>query len=205
MRFGKISLLALLVLSASAAHAQNIVGNPGFESGSQAPWTVTITPGFFVFTDAAPSRVHSGARSDSLAAVTNPGSGTIRQNLTTVGGQAYILDFWLRDENTSHPGGTDAVNLLWDGQALATLDIAKDSAYHEFTFGVVASGTSTFLEYDSPVMSTGGSGIWRINLDDVSVTAGAVTPEPGALTLLVTSGLTGLTATARRRKAHTAA
>ena len=203
MNFGKLALAALFTLSASASHAQNIVANPGFETGLP-PWTGTVTPGFFIVSDAVTARAHSGNRSGSFQGVTLPGNGSIQQTLGTVAGQSYLLDFWIRDENTSHPGGTDPVTLLWNGSLLATLDLAKDSTHHEYTFGVTATGATTVLQFGSPLaMSTGGSGIWRINIDDVSVTAAAptdATPEPGSVALLVTSALTGASLVVRRRR-----
>ncbi len=200
-KFSPALLSLSLIALAPAALAQNIVTNPGFETGT-SPWQGAKTGGIFLFTDAVASRAHTGTRSFSFAPGSTPGSGTIQQTLPTVGLQAYILDFWFRDENTSFPTGTDPVTVSWDGTLLATLDLQKDSTHHEFTFAVQASGPSTVLQFGSPVMTAGSSGTWRINLDDVSVTAdagAATTPEPGSFALLVGAGVSGMGLLRRKR------
>ena len=198
MRHYKSVTVALLALCGSAAHAQNIVGNPGFETGTAsnfAPWTHTQTLNFLTQNDNNVNFARTGTHSGELLSTDVAGSGSISQTLTTVSLQTYTLDFWLNNRNGTRVGGTDPFTVQWNGSPLPGINLPNDSLYHEYTFTVAATGTSTVLEFDSPTMGSP----WQINLDDVSAKA-LVTPEPGSFALLLTSAVTGVGLVARRRR-----
>jgi hypothetical protein len=199
-------MMVCLLFSLCAApptHAQNLVGNPGFETGSFPPWTATSSGGLFVSTFHNSSDAHTGNYSSIFSADvnTNAGIGSISQTLTTVAGQEYTLAFWLRDDRAGSGGGTDSFTVSWNGNALPTLSVPGDFTYHQYSSLVTATGTSTALTFTSPTMSLPGEFFtWNFFLDDVSVQVNSVStvPAPGGFTLLC--GLTLLGGSLVRRR-----
>lgn len=80
--------------------ATNIVQNPGFETGTFAPWVVSGGPGIIPF------RMHSGTYTMYDGSVSPD---LVSQSLTTVAGTAYSFAFWLNSFTTSDPGSLSYV------------------------------------------------------------------------------------------------
>src|SRR4029077_11878699 len=87
-------LIAVLASAAVSAHAQNLVANPGFETGNFTGWTLSGDTGFCGVTNQNP---HSGRFCAVLATQHRPPPdyGFLDQTITTVVGQLYHVDFWL--------------------------------------------------------------------------------------------------------------
>src|SRR4029077_10049470 len=83
-------LIAVLASAAVSAHAQNLLTNPGFETGDFTGWTLS---GDTSFCSVSTQHPHSGSFSARLAGL--PGTGFLDQTITTVVGQSYHVDFWL--------------------------------------------------------------------------------------------------------------
>jgi PEP-CTERM motif-containing protein len=174
-------IIAVLASAALSARAQNLVTNPGFETGDFSGWTQF---GDTSFTDVQSFNVHSG----SFAAEFGPtaSDGGITQNIATTPGITYTVDFWLDNRDTS---GTNHMSASFAGVTVLTLTSAPAFTYTEYTFSVLATTSSSLLQfsfYNPPSW-------W--DLDDVSVTA---VPEPGTLGLIVLGAL-GLVGTLRKR------
>ncbi|MFI1168940.1 carbohydrate binding domain-containing protein [Streptomyces sp. NPDC020801] len=72
------------------AHAANILGNPGFESGNVSPWTCTSNLGSVVS-----SPVHSGAKA-LAGAVTSSDNAQCSQTVSVQPNTTYTLSGWVR-------------------------------------------------------------------------------------------------------------
>ena len=117
--------------------------------------------------------VHSGSFSTIFYAYdsSNPAA-TLSQNITTVSGQSYLIDFWAKDTN-----GLGVISVVWNGQTVAAYGISGPNAlgtsYHEYQVIVTGTGGSTSLAFAGSTAGTNTGD--QIYLDDVSVKA--VTPN----------------------------
>ena len=160
----------------ATAFAQNLVLNPGFETGNLTPWVNAFaTHPVAVVTGNA----HSGTYALQMAAL---GSTEVYQNLT-LAVVPTVVDFWAKTTGN----GTLAVFL--DSQVVTFGSIAGATGYTEYTYTVTPTASGQLnIEWTSSIGNT-------LYLDDVSVTQ---VPEPSTF-VLAGFGVAGLL-TLRRRK-----
>ena len=175
-------LVAVLASAALTAGAQNLVNNPGFETGDYTGWTVT---GDTSFTGVTTTMPHSGSFSDQMGpSVSN---GFLDQNIATTAGQSYIVDFWLANDD---PTANNSFSAHFGGTTILSLTNSAPFSYTHFTSGpIMATSNSTdlnFTYFNPPAY-------WY--LDDVSVSP---VPEPGTLGLIAFGAL-GLVGAFRKR------
>jgi Ca2+-binding RTX toxin-like protein len=146
--------------------ASNLVINGGFETGDFTGWTVgNYQPEQILIT----SNAHSGNFATALGPAGSDGS--LSENLATIAGQHYILQFSLANMSS----GANDFSVHWDGTSVFALANAPSQSYTDYTFDVVATDSDTHLEFDFRQDPTQ----WR--LDDVSVvTTGTSEPPPPA-------------------------
>jgi hypothetical protein len=215
----KILLIAVALVAlgvAPPAHAVSIVVNGGFEepdlgagpgfsilnvipgwgtdSISSAP---LFNQGFEIQYGSVAGTPHGG---DQLLELDGNAPSNIFQNLTTVAGGFYKIDFWF----SARPGAAaveNNIDFLWNGATVATLlgdgSALSDTSWTLYSFILQATGPTSRLEFvDRSPDDNGDFGGLGGYLDDVSAER---VPEPGSL-LLLGGGLL-LAARARRRRA----
>jgi N-acetylneuraminic acid mutarotase len=160
-------LIAVLASAALSAHAQNLVVNPGFETGNFTGWTLSGNTTFCHVTNQNP---HSGMFAAALSE--HGSSGALDQTITTVVGQSYYVDFWLEHSNfTKFPFNDFAV--YFAGVNLLNLVHSFSFPYTHFSGTVTATSTSSLLHfYFSDSQQHLPFNGWE--LDDVSVTCASV-------------------------------
>ena len=183
-----VSVVALAFCS--SAGAVSIVTNGGFETGDFTGWTQTGNSTFNGVQSPGPSStVHSGNSSAFFGPIGTVGG--ISQNLVTIPGASYIVDFWFLPDG----GNPSSFSASFGGTTLVSLTNPAAGPYTEFSFGVTATGANTILAFnfrDDPGF---------LFLDDVSVSQ---TPLPAALPLFAGGlGVIGLLARRRKGKAAT--
>ncbi len=199
MRFGKLALATLFVLTVSQAQAQNLIINPGFETGSLSPWFQDRNLDGSEDWTVTSAVSHSGTFS-----ATDIGNKEIRQNFTpTAASTITEVSFWLEHPTESQQPAfvslfyTDGSNT---GFTVTTPDTNFD--FFDVTSNLdttkVLSGFSIFGYSRATAPTT-------TYLDDVRVLAPAAVPEPGSIALLTGLSLTGAAFLRRRKQARKAA
>ena len=174
-------IIAVLASAALSAHAQNLVTNPGFESGAFDNGWINKSGGNFVGTGNA----FDGTYSAYMGAVGSDGS--FQQSIATSPGQMYNVSFYLYS-----PGGTpNDFTASFGGVTVYTITNAGAFPYTLETGNVTATGVSSLLLFSARQ----DPAFWQV--DDVSVTA--VVPEPGTLGLIALGAL-GLVGAVRKRR-----
>jgi hypothetical protein len=132
------------------------VTNGGFETGNFNGWTQSGNTGFTLVYS---SDSHGGAYDAWLGPVGSDGH--LTQNISTVAGQHYELDFWLSNDG----GVQNDFGVSWNGTTLSPQFLNLGSQpYTEYKFDVVGGGPSSSLEF------TFRQDPAYLHLDDVSVT-----------------------------------
>lgn len=178
-------LAAMLAGAVVQANADNIVMDPGFESGTPNSYTGPMGDGWVVtagtgaicndISDAGCGNAGIAHTGNQMAFLDWSNTlDTTTQTLTTVIGQEYTISYWVAGNEANFLEVTFGASTLFDGTA-PTNGVGSSSDYVQHVFDATATSTSTVLAF-SGQRTVGG----EILLDDVSVTA---TPEPSALLL----------------------
>jgi len=176
MRYATLILMGLFALAAPAVQAQNLVTNPGFETGDFTGWT--LTGGGDPIVDIGVG--HTGMYAASLGAIP-PDVNDLSQPLATQIGQAYALTFFAQTPEFNNPPGYPNSLAVYFGDSLVAgpFQVPDDPDYQRYSYTVTATSTSTLLRFlvtNEPDFT---------QLDDISVVA---VPEPGLLALLLGGG-----------------
>ncbi|HET9161705.1 MAG TPA: PEPxxWA-CTERM sorting domain-containing protein [Caulobacteraceae bacterium] len=194
MRFSTFLATATVLaasLSAVSAHADELVVNGGFETGDFSGWSLFDNTGF---TSVNGNNVATGSYSAEFGAVGSTGG--ITQNLTTVPGGSYLLQFDLQNDG----GSGTSFNAAFDGQDLLTMTNPPSFGYTHYSYTVTASDPLSALTF------TFRQDPYYYHLDNVSVQSvvGGAVPEPATwATLIFGLGMVG--AMMRRRRTAMAA
>jgi hypothetical protein len=176
-----LAAASVCLLAASSAHAQNLVLNPGFETGDLTHSTIGLNTTPTVVT----TPVNSGSYAVELYR-SDDGESSLYQSLTLAAAQT-TLTFWA----DSPSGGL--MQALLDGTIIQIITLPSSTGYVEYTYnGTVATAGSEQLTLNF----LPGNPNKALYLDDISVTQ---VPEPTTVGL-VAIGLLGAL-TIRRRKA----
>jgi len=181
----KIKLILCTFASAFAAvsFGQELLTNPGFETGDFTGWTVTHQGGFSGV-GATPGTNHTGNFHLYMGATSAADQTDIFQDVTTTIGQTYNASFWAYDLDTV----TTSANLAVTFGGMAVGPNRPAGAYTQYSLSFAATAATTRLEV------TGWELTQYINSDDFSVQA---VPEPASLACL---GIGALVVLRRKRR-----
>jgi len=203
--FASLLLCALM----RPAYSDNLLINPGFETGNFTGWTVTAnTPTYGVATAGTPIPgtdfgpmdvvVHSG--NYAAYALTCPvecaPSGdvggdflTLSQTLDLVAGTTYEIGFWFGDSDPAGTFGNES-RIEVNGSVVQTggPGFTTDYQFEDVLYTPTSSGAATV----SFVLEGSGTGDAGLSFDDFQVSTVSSVPEPSAI--LPLSGLLALLA-----------
>ncbi len=183
--------VALLMLATSMFASTAQVMNGGFETGDFTDWTQFGDTSFNGVCSVSTCPGGYPPYAGTYAAFFGPvgDTGGIYQDITTVPGQQYTISFYL----ALPEGGTpNFFSVQFGTGSLSLTDFPGTFDYGLFQFTDIATSTTTRLTFtfrDDPAY-------WF--LDDVNVSTGGTTPEPGTLVLFA-SGILGVAGIARRK------
>jgi len=154
----EIALAATLGLFASqAASAQNLLVNPGFETGNFDGWALSGSTAFEGVSTSFATTPNSGAYSAFFGAV--GGYNVISQTIATTPGDNYNISFAL--DNSGGPYSEAFVN--WGGTQVWDLQPGGTFGWSVLGFNEVASGSSITVSFGFEQVPS------YFNLDDTSV------------------------------------
>ena len=157
----------------------NLVTNGSFETDSFTGWTLGGNDaGAQIVIDGRAEQGNYAAEMGSVGS-----NGSISQAISTTPGQEYQLTFWLANDPNGAAATPNDFTAKWNGTTLLSLTNAPQQGYTEYTYDVVATSSSTTLEFDARQDPS----FW--NLDNISVTAlGPVAPAVSSLVESPSSG-----------------
>lgn len=172
MKLGNISKIAfagmLGLLASQSVEGQNLLANPGFETGNFSGWTLSGSTAFEGVSTSFASTPNSGSYSAFFGAV---GSyNIISQTISTTVGDQYNISFAL--DNSGGPYSEAFVN--WAGTQVWDVQPSGTFGWNELGFNEVATSTSTTISFGFEQVPS------YFNLDDTSVVD--ITPQPGGTT-----------------------
>jgi hypothetical protein len=187
-----LSALVLVALSASPSAAQNVLGNPGFETAPPTPnnpvgnWaTFASAQGAATHSTAMP---HGGTgHMDLSTAGMDQFAGVFQDIDVPIAGRSVTFSGWHKAQ-TNPVGSVQEIKFEWTG---ATHDIIREivptANYTQFSLTRTAPAGATDLRVTYAIATFGpGLGDSTVFIDDISVT---VIPEPAAASLLGIAGL----------------
>lgn len=168
------------ILAAPAALASNLVVNGDFENADHSMWLQSgDTSAQFFGGDWSGSPLSNPANT-VFADGAYPGPGYLGQNIATIAGAKYTLDFDLQRINTADGGqALNNLALVTFGGNTVFLQTNTSADWTHYTLtNLTASDAHTLLQF-------GNSNQYDYNqLDNVSLVLSAV-PEPGSAVMLV--------------------
>ncbi len=173
-------LFATILLTGLSASADNLVTNPGFETGDLSGWTLSGTdsaPAFNgLYYGVDPADAHSGA----FGAYFGPVGGvmTLGQNLTVMPNTDYTISFWLAQAPATPAPYINTLGVSFGGQPWVTQAGVPEGPYTQYRVVGFSPSNSATLQF-SFRNDTG-----FFSLDDVSVSL-TPAPEPAVWMLLV--------------------
>jgi hypothetical protein len=197
-------LAGTLSLSGAGSATAGGIVNGGFETGDFTGWTVNIDPLFTLVIGNSPPDTYAGFQSHTgthfAALGDTPDLGTLSQTVSDTPGQNYTLSMYLAPDGQQ----PNEFKVQWNGVTLYDeVNIALNPPgdvpflYSLLTFSVQGTGSDTLL------LSEAAAGYMA--LDDVSLTAASIVPEPSSLILLVFGiGALGLAAGRWRERKQSA-
>jgi len=187
--FAAVAITLCGVFAAAQVKADNLVVNPGFETGDLAGWILSGTDaspeddGIYYGVDAIDA--HSG----SYGAFWGPVGGILNLNqaLSTTPGTSYAVSFWLAQAPATPLPYVNSFAVAFGETILVSETAVPVSSYAENSYAGVADSSSTSLLF----AFRNDTGFF--SLDDISVTSNSVAssnpvPEPTSL-LFVASAL----------------
>jgi uncharacterized repeat protein (TIGR01451 family) len=168
------------VTSSVAVLQASLILNGGFETGDFTGWALSGDNTWTIVDDGGSSGIapHSGSYEAALG--TSSSLGYLSQTVATTPGTSYLLSFWL-----NHSGGdpNDVFLVSWNGTTLIDETNPPAPAWTSYQFMVMATGTSTVLQFGYEASVTDYLGLDDVSLQSQTNIAPMITLQPTNVTL----------------------
>jgi hypothetical protein len=161
-------------LSVTAIIGQNLVQNPGFETGDATGWTIADASGYTAVS--SQTRSHSGVYCVVGGAYLT--MGTVSQTLPTLPGQTYLFSFWVYNPSN---GVTEIAQAKWNGANVYASTNTVIPGWLNKKYILTATGASTVIQF---AMRNDEFAYFLDDISVVPVNLPAVTQQPSGSTNL---------------------
>jgi hypothetical protein len=179
------------------APSTNLVQNGGFETGDFTDWSLSgetnqsFVAGFTPY-------IHSGLDGAALTSGTSLG-GILSQTLPTTPGKSYLLSFWMNNEDANL---ANAFQVEWNGGTLFNQANLPNSTWTNLQFIVVASSSSTPLQFIFQQASNYYFGLDDISVSNINAASLGQPPQIAASALSAANGQVTFTWTAQAGQSY---
>jgi len=210
-KFQCLASLVFVAACTSNVHAVIIV-NGDFEQPISTNWFLNIPAGSNVLTGwtvgGTSVDIHSTAHlpGDSRYAYTgnqsvdllgSPGPGSIAQDLSTIAGGTYVLNFAVSTNPTDlRQGIVNGLLVYWDNVLLDTITTPTPGLWQLYSYTVTALSNFTPLRFASPGVGDEGPLLDAVSVETLNTHA---VPEPSSVAIGLAMSISGLILRRSRR------
>jgi Protein of unknown function (DUF642) len=207
-------VVSLIIVAIGTSQALAIVVNGSFEQTIASQWYLNVPAGGNALTGwtvgGTSVDIHSivhlpgdsryaYAGNQSVDLLGTPGPGWISQDLPTIAGGNYVLNFATSTNPTDLTQGiVNGLLVYWNNVLLDTITTPMPGIWQLYSYNVTAISNFTSLRFSSPGVGDEGPLLDAVSVASVSSTHAA--PEPSSMAVWIALSVPGITLRRNRKE-----